>query len=176
MTSAADAPTRSVVPSARSVWGIAMLIRKPLVLCAVALLGCAALKPARASCAQPSKSAQSCAHFSLEGLRKIISLSDPQISPDGTKIAVIVSTPDWKSDKRRQEIDLIDVATGNKRALTWKRTGLDSLHWSPDGTRLAFLAEDHGAQDGSDSKDDDSDKDSDDKHAQIYVMPMRSEE
>src|SRR5690348_522023 len=167
MTSAADAQVRSVVPSARSDWGIAMLNRKPLVLCAVALLGCASFGIASAA---NSKA------FQLDDLRKLVSLSDPQISPDGTKIAVIVSTPDWKSDKRRQEIDLIDVATGNKRALTWKRTGLDSLHWSPDGTRLAFLAEDHGAQDGSDSKDDDSDKDSDDKHAQIYVMPMRSEE
>src|SRR6185437_9302397 len=100
------------------------------------------------------------------------SLSDPQISPDGSKIALIVSTPDWKADKRRQEIDLVDVATGSKRALTWKRSGLGSLHWSPDGTRLAFLADDHGAQDGSDAKDDESDKDSDDKQAQIFVMPM----
>src|SRR6185437_6913640 len=100
------------------------------------------------------------------------SLSDPQISPDGTKIAVIVSTPDWKADKRRQEIDLVDVATGATRALTWKRSGLGSLHWSPDGARLAFLAEDHGAQDGSDARDDDSGKGDDDKKAQIFVMPM----
>ncbi|HJU08852.1 MAG TPA: S9 family peptidase [Rhodanobacteraceae bacterium] len=102
----------------------------------------------------------------------MVSLSEPKISPDGTKIAMVVATPDWKSDKRREEIDLVDVATGSKRALTWKRTGLGSLHWSPDGTRLAFLADDNGAQDGSDSKDDDDSGKGDDKKAQIFVMPM----
>jgi dipeptidyl aminopeptidase/acylaminoacyl peptidase len=115
--------------------------------------------------------AESAKTFQLEDLRKLVSLSEPKISPDGTKIAVVVATPDWKSDKRREEIDLVDVATGSKRALTWKRTGLGSLHWSPDGTRLAFLADDNGAQDGSDSRDDD-DSGKDDKKAQIFVMPM----
>src|SRR5690348_14270916 len=162
MTSAADAPACSVVRSARSDWGTIMLVRKPLILCAAALLGCASSGVAGAANANT---------FRLEDLRKIVSFSDPQISPDGTKIAVIVSTPDWKADKRRQEIDLVDVATGAKRALTWKRSGLGSLHWSPDGTRLAFLADDHGAQDGSDARDDDPDKDDDGK-AQIFVMPM----
>ena len=138
-----------------------MLVRKPLLLCAVALLGCGWFGIAAATSSG----------FQLEDLRKLVSLSEPQISPDGTKIAVVVSTPDWKTDKHRQEIDLVDVATGNKRALTWKRSGLGSLHWSPDGTRLAFLADDNGAQDGSDSRDDDADK-SDDKKAQIFVMPM----
>lgn len=138
-------------------------VRKFVLLCAIALLGCAASSVAGADSART---------FKLEDLRNLVSLSGPQISPDGTRIAVIVSRPDWKSDKNRTEIDLVDVATGNKRALTWKRTGLGSLHWSPDGTRLAFLADDHGAQDGSDSKDDDADKDGDDKHAQIFVMPM----
>ncbi|MER3546462.1 MAG: hypothetical protein C4338_02210, partial [Rhodanobacteraceae bacterium] len=122
--------------------------------------------------AASSAQADNAKTLQLEDLRKLVSLSDPQISPDGTKIAVIVSTPDWNNDKRKQEIDLIDVASGNKRTLTWKRTGPGSLHWSPDGTRLAFLADDNGAQDGSDSKDDDSDKNDDDKKAQIFVMPM----
>ncbi|MGH8379114.1 MAG: hypothetical protein ACRER7_09160, partial [Gammaproteobacteria bacterium] len=37
--------------------------------------------------------------FQLSDLQKIISLRSPQISPDGKRIAVIVSTPDWKTDK-----------------------------------------------------------------------------
>ncbi|HEY3520313.1 MAG TPA: S9 family peptidase [Rhodanobacteraceae bacterium] len=133
------------------------------------LPACGAMLVAAASIAHADNSKT----FQMDDLRKLVSLSEPQISPDGTKVAVVVATADWKSDKRREEIDLVDVATGSKRALTWKRTGLSSLHWSPDGTRLAFLADDRGAQDGSDSKgDEDDDSGKDDKHAQIFVMPM----
>ncbi|MGA9422480.1 MAG: S9 family peptidase [Rhodanobacteraceae bacterium] len=117
------------------------------------------------------------ASFQLSHLRKLVSLSDPQISPDGKRIAVIVSAPDWKSDKSKQEIDLVDVATGSRRAATWHRSGIASLHWSHDGARLGFIAKDALPDPtpaiGSDSKDDDNGIGSDDKHQQqIFVMPM----
>ena len=80
--------------------------------------------------------------FTLDDLQKIISLRSPQISPNGKEIAVIVSTPDWKTDKAKQEIDLVDTASGARRALTWNREGLSSPQWSPDGARLAFVAQD----------------------------------
>ena len=103
-----------------------------------------------------STRAASCApSFQLSDLQKIVSLGDPQISPDGRRIAVIVSTPDFKTDKSQQEIDLVDVASGTRRALTWKREDLSSPRWSPDGTRLAFIA-----------------KDAQSKKNQLYVMPM----
>ncbi|MDR2011460.1 MAG: S9 family peptidase [Rhodanobacter sp.] len=93
--------------------------------------------------------------FQLEDLQKIVGLREPKISPDGKKIAVVVSTPDWKEDKSRQEIDLIDVASGARRSLTWKRSGIAQVRWSPDGTRLAFLA-----------------RDDETREPQVYVMPM----
>ena len=93
--------------------------------------------------------------FQLSDLQKIVRLSEPQIAPDGRRVAVIVSTPDFKSNKNQQVIDLVDVATGTRRALTWKREELASPRWSPDGSQLAFLA-----------RDDQS------KQGQLYVMPM----
>jgi dipeptidyl aminopeptidase/acylaminoacyl peptidase len=93
--------------------------------------------------------------FQLSDLQKIVNLSEPQISPDGKCIAVIVSTPDWKTDKSQQELDLVDVASGARRALTWKREDISSPRWSPDGTRLAFIA-----------------RDAETKEGQLYVMPM----
>jgi dipeptidyl aminopeptidase/acylaminoacyl peptidase len=93
--------------------------------------------------------------FQLSDLQKIVRLGEPQISPDGKRIAVIVSTPDFKTDKSQQEIDLVDVASGARRTLTWKREGLSSPRWSPDGNRLAFIA-----------------KDAQSKQGQLYVMPM----
>jgi dipeptidyl aminopeptidase/acylaminoacyl peptidase len=99
--------------------------------------------------------------FSLSDLRSLVSLSDPQVSPDGRRIAVVVSRPDWKSDEATHEIDLIDVATGARRPLTRYRTDVSSPRWSPDGTRLAFIAKDTtpaGSAPG--------------KYNQVFVLPM----
>lgn len=80
--------------------------------------------------------------FRLDDLRNIVSLGDPQISPDGKDIAVIVSTPDWATNKARKEIELVAAATGARRTFVSHRDSLSSPRWSPDGTRLAFLAKD----------------------------------
>lgn len=109
--------------------------------------------------------------FQLEDLRKIVSLSEPQISPDGKRIAVIVSTPNWKTDKSKQELDLVDVATGARRALTLNRSDLSSPRWSPDGMRLAFIARDSGGDADPDANND-ADDDSAEKQDQVYIMPM----
>lgn len=80
--------------------------------------------------------------FQLGDLQRLVSLRDPQISPDGKQIAVIVSTPDEKTNDAKKEIDLVDVAHGTRRVLVRNRESLSSPRWSPDGTRLAFLAQD----------------------------------
>jgi dipeptidyl aminopeptidase/acylaminoacyl peptidase len=75
------------------------------------------------------------------------------------------------------EIDIVDAANGARRGITWKRTGIASPKWSEDGSRLAFLAEDSAPKalpntsPDSNSKDD-ADKDSEEKQAQVFVMPM----
>ncbi|MGN6788283.1 MAG: S9 family peptidase [Rhodanobacteraceae bacterium] len=93
--------------------------------------------------------------FRLDDLQRLVKLSDPQLSPDGKSVAVVMITPVWKTDKHDTRIDVVDVASGAKRTLTHDREDVSSPRWSPDGTRLAFLA-----------------KDDKTKQAQIYVMPM----
>jgi len=112
----------------------------------------------------PSRAAGAAA-FQLGDLQKIVSLSDVKISPDGKQIAMVVSTPDWKSDKAQLEIDIVDAASGARRAVTWKRAGISSPKWSQDGTRLAFLAEDSAPKDGAV-------KETEEKQVQIFIMPM----
>ena len=93
--------------------------------------------------------------FESSDLPQIVSLSDPQISPNGKTIAVIVSTPDWKTDKSRVALDLVDVPSGERRTLISNRENVSSPRWSPDGAQLAFLAKDAKA-----------------KAVQIFVLPM----
>jgi dipeptidyl aminopeptidase/acylaminoacyl peptidase len=80
--------------------------------------------------------------FQLTDLRRLVQVGDPRISPDGRRIAIVVGRPDWEKDETRREIDLVDVASGSVRPLTYQRQGLSSPRWSPDGGRLAFLARD----------------------------------
>lgn len=109
--------------------------------------------------------------FELSDLRNLVSLSDPRVSPDGREIAVVVSTPDWKTDKATHEVDLVDVATGARRPLTRYRTDVSSPRWSPDGTRLAFIAMDTTPA-GPAPADDKSGKAAAGKYNQVFVLPM----
>lgn len=117
---------------------------RPALLWMVCVMAC----PAVAAAASPG--------FQLSDLQRLVSLRDPQISPDGKQIAVIVSTPDVKTNEAKKQIDLVGVAHGTRRALVRNREGLSSPRWSPDGTRLAFLAKDPKTE-----------------KTQIFVMPMK---
>lgn len=133
-------------------------------------------------------SAHAAQTFKLEDLRKLVSLSDAQISPDGKRVAVVVTMPNWKSDKNHTRIDLVDVATDARRTLTWHRDDIASPRWSPDGTRLAFIARDAmpkpdadaGAGGNADTdagtsvtgKDKAADDEADKPQAQIFMMSM----
>jgi len=93
-------------------------------------------------------------HFSADDLPKIVRVSDPQMSPDGKTIAFLVGRSNLKEDRWEPEIDFVDVATKEVRAVTHDRMGVGMPRWSPTGDRLAYLAQDA------------------DKKGQIYVMPM----
>jgi dipeptidyl aminopeptidase/acylaminoacyl peptidase len=139
----------------------------------MSLLGLVVSSPYAAD--MPAKS------FQLEDLRRLVTLDGVALSPDGREIAVVVSTPDWDHDEARQEIDLVDVATGARRALTQQRKGLAMVTWAPDGQALAFIAEvpDDAAADAAVSQAtpsaavEDGAQKKDDKHAQVFVMSTR---
>jgi dipeptidyl aminopeptidase/acylaminoacyl peptidase len=80
--------------------------------------------------------------FQLSDLRRLVHPSEPAISSDGKRVAVVVSTAGSEGDEPPQELDLIDIATGARRALIDGRKQLSMPRWSPDSSRIAFLAED----------------------------------
>lgn len=71
--------------------------------------------------------------------------TDPQISPDGRTIAYVRKSNDIMTDKARPTIWLVDVASGQQRPLEAESGSYFSPRWSPDGTRLAYVAADNGA-------------------------------
>src|SRR5437764_14399286 len=84
--------------------------------------------------------ALSAARFGIEHIGKIVRLSDPQIAPDGKTIAMVVSRANYEENRYDPELILIDPATRAQKVLTRDRRGVSQARWSPDGTRLAFLA------------------------------------
>lgn len=73
-------------------------------------------------------------------LRGLVSVSQPQISADGKRVAFIRSHADFEKDKNVSQLMVIDVQTKQLHALTYERTGISSPKWSPDGSSIAFLA------------------------------------
>jgi len=74
-----------------------------------------------------------------ESFLELRSLQDPQYSPDGSRIAFVVSDP-LKGDKRARHIWIHDKSAGVTRQLTYSEKSETYPRWSPDGKRLAFLS------------------------------------
>ena len=75
-------------------------------------------------------------------LRRFKFVSDPQISPDGSRIAFVVSVIDYKGNKYRRRIWLADTDSGELNQFTHGPGSDNNPRWSPDGGTLLFLAND----------------------------------
>ena len=66
-------------------------------------------------------------------------VSDPQVSPDGTRVLYTVATPDLAANRMARNVWVVPVSGGEPRALT--TTGREGgARWSADGTRIAFIS------------------------------------
>jgi dipeptidyl aminopeptidase/acylaminoacyl peptidase len=78
--------------------------------------------------------------FTLDDFSKVARVSEPQFSPDGKALAVVISRPNLDEDRYDPELIVVDVATTASRKVVTRLGGLTFERWSPDGTKLAFLA------------------------------------
>ncbi|MGD0573401.1 MAG: S9 family peptidase [Sedimentisphaerales bacterium] len=106
--------------------------------------------------------------FAIADLARMVSISDPQISPDGKSIVIVVSRPNYDEKRYDSALVLVDIATAGQHTLTRDRQGVEQPRWSPSGDRLAFLAkpgpgkEEKAAKPGPGKEE----------KAQLFVMPM----
>src|SRR6266403_2436100 len=100
--------------------------------------------------AQEALKADAAKLLTPEASLNLRTISDLQFSPDGTRLAFVVTEPS-KGERRARHIWLYDKQSGSIRQFTYSAKTEISPRWSPDGKQLAFLS----------NRDDDQ---------QIYVM------
>ena len=66
--------------------------------------------------------------------------ADPQISPDGKRVAYVRNFMDIKKDRRRSNLWIINVDGSDHRALTNGDTNERSPRWSSDGKQILYLS------------------------------------
>ncbi len=94
----------------------------------------------------------------FDDLHLDLGLIDPRISPDGERALVIVRRRNFDANRMENQLFLVDVASGERRALTHDRHAVSNPRWSPDGESIAFLARDEQEK------------------STIHVMPLRGGE
>ncbi|MEO7201620.1 MAG: S9 family peptidase [Candidatus Tumulicola sp.] len=72
---------------------------------------------------------------------RILNLEEPAMSPDGHTVAMLVYHQDLVHAEDLPSLVLVDVASGHMRAIVRGRD-VAVPRWSPDGSRLAYLAAD----------------------------------
>lgn len=106
----------------------------------VAALGAAlAIAPLAASAQRP---------MGIVDLIDIPSISDVQLSPTGDYTAYVRSTADWDRNRTVSHVWRARTDGSGRVQLTNGEDGESSPRWSPDGSRLAFLAERAGDEAG----------------------------
>jgi dipeptidyl aminopeptidase/acylaminoacyl peptidase len=78
--------------------------------------------------------------FTIADLYRLKGVSDPQYSPDGTKIAFVVSESDLPKGTSNSDIYLIEADGTGLRRLTTSDKSDDHPRWAPDGKSMLFIS------------------------------------
>jgi len=96
--------------------------------------------------AGPVDAASSPHPLTPEELLRVQSVGNPQVSPDGSWVAYVVSSNNLEADEARSAIWMVSWDGTQRLALTAAAEGTSKPRWSPDGRYLAFIATPAGSE------------------------------
>ena len=80
--------------------------------------------------------------MTFEDFAAVKNVGDPQVSPDGRWVLYSVRTTDVGANKRTSVTKLHPIAGGAARQFPDAKTAASEARWSPDGRRVAYIAND----------------------------------
>jgi len=98
--------------------------------------------------------------LSIEDFARLTHPADPQISPDGSKVAFVVVRPSLSENRYINEVWIVDSESGSVLA-TLSGEGDSAPRWSPDSRSIVFVSR-RGFKEGE-------------KGGALYIYPMGGE-
>jgi len=85
---------------------------------------------------------QAVRRFTFDDFSRVKRVADPQFSPDGNSLVVVVSTPNLDENRYMGSLHRVDVASGKSQVLVngEKAIGVSFPRWAPSGQQIAYLA------------------------------------